>query len=368
MLRIATHLCTACALLPLLLIAACNKQSLPSKPSAQQATPAPLPEKLEAPPIKKGSMFSNKPYVTLHIEFESLPHEVYVNGAPVSADTSGSPTDETWPINHLLKRWGDNEIALRLTPYEGADGKPEYSEDAKAKLTVLVQQADALDKPGRELATLSFSGKDAFTAQATAGSSPAGKFDTEKQLAESANGDLEVGPARAERRNKVGGLKVSRTLNMIMPLPEWEFLRSDTVPTFDEGPTAEGEALYESLLSAYDEIWKGLQSGKLDSIMPLFEERSRNVDRAFYLAPGTTIKALRETFETAIHDSSLRLAPVRQKGYWTMEVGTTGRLMRLVGGDNSRAILRCEDREFPGQATVWPITFRKQGSRFIVAL
>src|SRR5690625_7348733 len=62
---------------------------------------------------------------------------------------------------------------------------------------------------------------------------------------------------------------------------------------------AVGDALYVE----YKHIESALKRGDIDSVLPLFSERSSEIDTAFYLEPGTTQQTLRRSMER-IHSSN----------------------------------------------------------------
>ena len=313
-------------------------------------------------------MHISNPYFSLRIQTESLPYRVHVNGAPLTADASGGPANETWPINHMLRSSGENEIALLAPPYEDDHGKGAFEKTAKATLTVLVQEAGQLDKPGLPVMKLCFVGSRAGTPRATEGSSPEGRFDSTREFTSSKTGDVSVGKPTVRALNAQGVLWISRTFSANLGLPEWEFLTSDVMPNFlEDAPSeAEAERIYADLLAAYETVWKGLKSGNIDSILPLFEERSRNTDRAFYLNPGTTQQRLKDSFLEVLKDRSMSLQPIRIEDFWPIETAPRGRLVRLVTGEHSSAILRFEDKD--GLSLVYPVTFRRKGGKYIIAL
>jgi hypothetical protein len=310
-------------------------------------------------------MHLRDPYFSLRIQAESLPIAVEVNTAPLMEDRTGSVTDETWPINHMLRASGDNEISVQPAQYDDG-GKGVFRRGAKVTLTVLVQEAGHLDRPGMPITKLCFIAAHAGTPHATDGSTPEGQFDSSRQLAPSKDGDIGVGKPKVRVLNAEGVLFVSRTFSAALPIREWEFLSSDVLPDIYNGQNPEAERTYDALLAAYEVIWKGLKSGNVDSIMPLFEERSTNTDRAFYLAPGTTQRKLKESFERVTHDPTLTLNPIRTDRYWELDIAPGGRLMRLVFGAHSSAILRFDDKD--GLSTVYPVTFRRKGGKYIIAL
>lgn len=341
--------------------------------AADAAVPEPVGKTKAKPTARRDSSKKVKPmqvpnpYLTLRIETDSMPYGVYVNGAPLTADETGGPANETWPINHML-RSGANEIALLTPPYETDDGKSAFDKKARATLTVMVQEAGHLDRPGIPLMELCFVGERAGTESATNGSSPEGQFDSSRQFIADKSGDVIVNKPRVRTINDDGVLLISRAFAVGLSLPEWEFLgvKTDVVPTLYEGTATQAEKLYAGLFAAYEEIWNGLRTGNIDAIMPLFEERSRNTDRAMYLTPGTTQQRLKESFVEVLRDRTMTLQPIKVEGFWSLDVGPGGRLMRLVTGAHSSAILRFEDKD--GLSVVYPVTFRRKGGRYIVAL
>jgi hypothetical protein len=314
----------------------------------------------------KTGMFAGKPYVTLRIQAESMPFQVHVNDAPVSYSQTGGPADETYPINQFLNAWGDNVFSILAIPWTQADDTHRFDEPAFIKVTVLVQEAGALDKPGVAIGTLAFRGKHGNTPQALEESSSAGTFDSAKQLAESSRGDVVVGQPHIRRFTSAETLIASRTIAMPMPLPQWEFLRSDKI-VFDLDIDRPSDVeLYEQVLAAYEVVWKGLKAGQVDAILSLFEERSRNNDAAFYLPPGTSQAKLKALLEEACHDPGLQLRALHREEPWTLDVGPGQRTVRFMTGPQGSAALRFTDDV--GLSTALPITFRKQGERFIIAL
>lgn len=125
---------------------------------------------------------------------------------------------------------------------------------------------------------------------------------------------------------------------------------------------------HDSLLKQYEVIWNALQSREIERIMPLFEERSSETDRAFYHPPGTTQAKLRVAFEEMLSDPTRTLHPLRKKkGIWAYEVGPSGKLMRLTYGPRSNAIIFYEHAKIPDFRTEFPIVFRKKGDKYIVS-
>lgn len=318
-----------------------------------------------ATPPEASPMLTGKPYLSIQVDAFHVPFEIFVNSGYITTDGTGATASEKWPINPFL-RSGTNEIGVLM--YGWADGAPgAFEDDAKLTLRVLVKQADSEASQEHELFVIAFNGNATASAVATEGSTVEGSLDSARSFARVDQGDVELGPVKIRRIPQENVTVLTRSLNLRLPFPEWAFLRSDQQTPTIELNESEVDLQHDQLLTAYEEVWSLLASRNLDKLMPLFEERSREIDLALYQESGTTQAKLREAFESALTDSTCALAPVRpKKGGWYYNVAPGGRLARLTNSDHGGAIIRFKygSSDF---ARVFPIMFRKQGSRFIVA-
>lgn len=309
-------------------------------------------------------MLSKKPYLTVKIENNQIPCQVYFNGGFVTVDSNHTVANETWPVNQFA-RSGDNELAMFVYPTEGFPTG--YNPEASVTVRLLVQEVGKPDQQ-HEIATLSFSGAQAGSDAALAASSAEGEFDSTNNLVRVRHGDVTVGPASVRRLTSDGLLMVRRTISMPLPLPEWAFFRSTSVTPDFELTMETGLKPYNDLLDAYERIWTLLKRRDLDRLLPMFEERSLEMDQALYQAPGTTQAKLRIAFEEALNNTDRELQPIRpaEDDFWIYQVGSSGKMLRLSWDDLGGTIVRFADKEHPTFATIFPIVFRKQGNDFIV--
>lgn len=321
---------------------------------------------IDRPSAKVGSVLSEKPYLSVRIEAESIRYSVSLNGAFIAANNKGSPANETYPVNHFA-RSGGNELAVVLNAWELADGKVGFDATDKIKVTLIVQQAGALEAPPLVIGSLVFSGARAG-AEAVNESTPPGELDSTREFAAASSGDVRWGAVQIAPLNDGGTLLVSRQVSLPLPFLDWDFLRSDSVPLPFGWDDAKWREAHDELLKPYEVIWNALRDRDVERLMPLFEERSRETDRAFFRAPGTTQNKLREAFEQTLGDPDMKLRPLRPKnGLWYYEVGPSGKLMRLTYGPFSNGIILFEDVTAPALRTEFPIAFRKSGDRYVVA-
>ncbi len=126
---------------------------------------------------------------------------------------------------------------------------------------------------------------------------------------------------------------------------------------------------YYEILGAYDVIWQALKQRDVERIMPFFAERSREMDEALYAVPGTTNERLRAALERALENPDLVLATIQpdEEGFWPYEVSPTRQLTRIIVGDHASGLIRFEYKEAPGYRTGFPIAFRKERGKYIIA-
>ena len=313
-------------------------------------------------------MLNGKPYLSAAVEAASVPYAVYVNGAFVAMDRSGGPANETWPINHYL-RDGRNELAIVVNSWLDEQGSSlGFAKDASVQVTLRVRAGSETDGPTYDIARLKFAAAGLRDEAALQGSSAAGRLDSAHGFEPASTGDVAVYTPRIEQLSPEGDRLVRMEFDVPLAFSDPAFLSSDVSKTTYQMSEDEALSAYAELLSAYEVVWKALAKHDYDKIMPMFEERSRETDRALYLPAGTTQRSLRNFFEKELADSEQQLAPLRpNSGYWTLDVSPNGRLMRLSWGDHGSAIIRLVNKEYSGLITEIPIVFRKDKGRLIVA-
>lgn len=295
-----------------------------------------------------------KPYLTLSVDADYAPYEVFINGGFISTDLTGWTGSEKWPINPFL-RSGSNQVALLLYPFHGdpeTEKPPSIDPQARVTLRVLWRDLSNPMMSEREVITLSVVGSQLEAAALSVDAAPG----------------MTVGALSSERVDFDDKLLLTFDLGMRLPFPEWAFLRSEsTAPAYTLAED-QIEPHYQRLLSAYENIWQLLNDKALDQLMPLFAERSREIDLAMYRPEGVTQQKLRESLSAALHDDTRSLAPIRPaEGAWKYDAGPGGKLLRLSDGAQSSAIIRFAEKADPLASIGYGIAFRKEGDALIVA-
>src|SRR5690625_7132614 len=79
----------------------------------------------------------------------------------------------------------------------------------------------------------------------------------------------------------------------------------------------------EDLFVMYEKVQSALARGDIERILPMFNERNEETDKAYYLEPGTTAAGIKEDLMDSIANRELELAPLS-----TNDVAITRNLTR----------------------------------------
>jgi hypothetical protein len=310
------------------------------------------------------SAIPGKPIFDVRLDIEGCPHDVYVNGGLVERNLAPNAAHIEYQINHYL-RSGSNELEVQLIRM--SDEPVEC--DVKVALRWRDESAPA-DVTPVTLLTLVHDAKTAPANDATLGSSPSGTFDPMTGLPRE-GGALHVSAATlaplAPAAESVRVLR--RSFELPLSFPEWAYLRSDRMTLEHEFQNEQQQTVaYEALLARYNELHALLEKGDLDAFIDACEERSREIDIAYYKAPGSTRRALDRDLKKAMADQDFELADLYRKPGkpWGYFVGSQGTLAMLYQGFRASTIFRYQMKDGTAFSLVFPVMFRKEGSKFIV--
>ena len=143
-------------------------------------------------------------------------------------------------------------------------------------------------------------------------------------------------------------------------LPLWAFFNSDEVAN---EPDLSEEAFWELSAELRDHlkiIQDKIIAGDIDDIMPLFEERNNELDKAFYYSSGVMEAKLKDAFETDV--PQLDMLPM------------TGKSVAYMNEHNKKlaSVYRSGKTAISGNfkegsgSLKFPIMFRKQDGNWII--
>ena len=259
------------------------------------------------------TMTLEKPFFVLHIKAE------HANGAGIQLNgqriivVDGPALGTRIPVNHFMHD-GENQLAIVSSPND--EVKKTYHNDNVVQIILTVEDfADPKIKP-KEIASLSFSGK-----SYNATKNPA-MLNTGETKLNSANhfredlkqGDIIISKAIYEKgKDKSYDVVVRSVTIPNTKLPVWGWLSGERLtPTngFNVlGETSDNDynPVYKAIQMEFAKIHRALAAKDFAGIAPLFEERNREMDLAFYREPGETAKVLRRAFESTMNDSDKTL-------------------------------------------------------------
>ena len=309
-------------------------------------------------------MLTEKPYFTLYIDAHLCVGYILLNGQFMYG-AEMNPVSFDQPINHWIRK-GKNELMLLLMPMDEEGEMGNFPQGARCEMTLSVRQSGTPAEENIAISSLKFEASDP---EHIGGNTPAGNLGSKNGFAPDKKGDVKIGKVKKELFQ---GMGMIATRNITLPklgLPAWKFYGSDDITPLS-GVDIEGQldkeshkALKEELLPIYKKIWSALDSGNVDEILPLYEERSSETDAAFFKEPGATGKRLAEVLKESVADPEQKLWPITDDNAMC-KISDNNKLARLV--QNSQNPLLSFDEPALGLAHHYDAVFRKSGKKWIL--
>ncbi len=316
--------------------------------------------------IAKGeqNVFLEKPYFTIYLEATNIYGYIEFNRQRISFEKR-RPTEVELPVNYLIRE-GENELLMVLVVDDRKNKK--YKENTHVKMSLRVRPSGSGSDQNVTLATLEFSGALAIAGKGIEGNSSKGRLNSREGFKADPNGDVLIDQVSIADFQGIGDV-ISRSITLPkIGLPRWAFFDSDDVTSI-KGVDLNGilddnrhDQLIHELLPIYKAIWNAIQSKNVESVLPLFEERNREYDAAFYRQPGTTGNMLARDLQEAANDPNRKLFPITADNIES-QISDNDKLVRLKMNDKHPLIaLNYVD----GGSEYYDIYLRKKNGRWII--
>lgn len=298
------------------------------------------------------SILSKKPVFTLKIHGFGTRYRIYINGVKVYEEKKGmSQVTTSIPLNHWM-RAGENSLELTIYP-NNEDSPINVKSEVNAELYI---HNDGMDVQQYRIGGFNFKGVSRIQESALKGYRLESEF-----FKNDDKGEL-IAHAVSVKKDTIlkGSYSYKQDFYIPNSLPLWAFFTSDDVPNGRELSEADYWDLSDSLCIYVQEIQEKLVAGNIDEVMPLFEERNSELDKAFYYPSGAMEAKLRDSFETDIprldmlelikdyvsydNENNLKLASVYRNG----KPAIVGNFKDSDGSIN------------------FPVIFRKQDGKWII--
>ena len=298
------------------------------------------------------SILNKKPVFTINFHATGARYRLYLNGVLIERQGSSQGQNSyEIPVNHWM-RSGENKLDLTVYPNEEGENIPPGSQ-----IKALLQVRDFGEQENYTLGGFAFSGanyKEAVLDESY-------QRDVESFTTVEAGGISVSELGMMENSPYDGARKYSLTFEIPSNLTLWEFFNSENVPDFMVVTDEEYGKLRLELYEVLRKIQDHLEQGKVDEIMPLFAERNRETDLAFYKEEGQTERELHSDFTNDIPTLNMIDLDERSSAYESEE---NLKLTSSFRADRTNAISG-NLKSGPGNLS-FPIMFRKQDGKWII--
>jgi hypothetical protein len=299
------------------------------------------------------SILNKKPVFKLMIHSVGTRYDVLLNGVMIYDDASGNGQITTsLPINHWM-RSGENSLELVLYPDD--EGIP-INEKSEVNAEIYVHN-DEIEEQQYRIGGFNFKGlghiRESDLLEYRLEAELFKRDDEGEVIAQ----DVEI----IEDTVFDGVIEYKQILTIPNSLPLWAFFNSDDVPNEPDLSEEEFWDLSEKIQNQLISIREHLVSGDVDEILPLFEERNNELDKAFYYSSGVMEAKLRDSFEVDIPQLDMLNIQNKHVAYENEENIKLASVYRK----NKGAAISGNYKEGSGSVK-FPIMFRKQDGQWII--
>ena len=267
-------------------------------------------------------LFGDKPSYRLKIEGKENIIEVFFNGVRVYKDDTLTSSYITYPINNLIAT-GKNELKVRLIAMQSMNYT--FKSRSKFKITFMVKSE------GKEhvLSVLQYTHKEI---EKFAGTTPSGTYSIDNQLKPSNEGDLTIGEVKTSpmpmyRTQKVKGLIFTQNISVPTPFPRWKFLDSENILdvnfddlSMDKYQKLKASPKIQALYDQYTLLHSAFKAKNVHKILDMMEERTKEMDIAWYTQQGFNKKEMKEDLNEILNDNDWELVGFdRDKHYFFIQ-------------------------------------------------
>lgn len=249
------------------------------------------------------SILHNQPLFFVKIDTFGTRYVLKINGVTLLRESSSEGQMTTMlPINHWMHP-DKNTMEVQIRPPKKGE---EFNPNARLEYSLILKSNTDPDA-FHILSTINITGTSANSKE-TVPSSPSGTFNSFNQFKTDDKGDVNISNITIEDiKSFKGGLIYKRQINSPSSLPLWNFFDSDDVPNVEPMSDAEYYNELDILLNEYLKVQEALKTKDIDAIMPLFTERNKELDKAFYRTQGETESSIRESLNESASDTKLEL-------------------------------------------------------------
>jgi hypothetical protein len=298
------------------------------------------------------SILNKKPVFKLMIHSVGTRYDVLLNGVMIYDDATGNGQITTsLPINHWM-RSGEN--SLKLVIYPDDEGIP-INEKSEVNAEIYVHN-DEMEEQQYLIGGFNFKGLGHIPEYDLL------EYRLETELFKhDAEGEVIAQNVEiAEDTFFEGVVEYKQILTIPNNLPLWAFFNSDDVPNDPDLSEEEYWTLSAELRDHLKMIQDKLIAGEVDDVMPLFEERNNELDKAFYYSSGVMQAKLKDAFETDIP----QLDMLELEGRYVSYVNEKN--LKLASVYRSRKPAISGNYKEGTGSLKFPIMFRKQDGKWII--
>ncbi len=309
------------------------------------------------------SVLEKEPIFVLRFDVSGCQYDVRINDVNyipgVMSDPEGIPLVSDVPVTQWMIS-GKNTVGIKVGPVKDAEHLSKQRAKCDIKIALRVKQHGANASSYQTISQINYivdinniSNKYPFFK----GTTSAGRYNSHKQFVADKAGDVSVSELQITPidMDYGQGLHIQQTIDMPINIPRWAWLDGDIIEN--------NQATHDSLFKEYKKIWTALHNNDVDSIAPLFEQRTKEYSEAFHVEPSqvTPIKSLKEN----IDDKNKELMPCEFSDQHLVVLANK-KLAHLTSWDGGTTIYFNTDKD-GGMSTNYEIFYYRKNGHWYIA-
>ena len=328
------------------------------------------------------NILKNKPYFTVSIDKTDVKIFVTLNGQTVYKGYILEPVITQIPVNAEMTS-GENILEVKLLKNQRDDPDSYLDKNTKASVKLQVKQSGNFEDEPLTISEILFINENGtfdekidknvtlHLLNKVKNSTRAGRYNSNDNFTAKEDGDVIISDTtikildenRTTEPYKTYVLRQS--IYLYTPFPRWKFLDSDDIYTdgnfynitLDNFYKLKDTPMIKELYALQEKIYNAFKNKDIKSIIDMFDERSEEIDLAFYREKGYTKQDLYESLVEDSNNPDIELLPFEREHLY------------FYITENSKTIYIKQALAFNykgGGSSNYPIHWRYQNGKWII--
>ena len=305
------------------------------------------------------AMSNSENFLEIVTNSENASYYISFNDVDVFTEASDAPVKQTIPVN----QWAVNGDNILLVSVNFRNNEPlELAKNSSLKVELFLRTKDQNKELSHLITEFNIKPSKNMPGEVASSSLESVSIDS-SSYKQSTAGDIKIG--KWDTKSEDSWIDYKQSIRIDLGLPEWEFLSAENLGNIDNMPEDDFFALSDELFEEYKNIWNMMSNKDLDKVLEATELRSREMNQAFYLEPGSKEADMKKSLSSAFSNEDLFLDKLIENDAAQLSILANGKVLNIkVAGTDEPPIYFSHKR---GSFTrLYDFYFMKKNGKWII--